>query len=195
VEGNSGTSNFTFTVSLSAPAPVGGVSFDINSADGTATLADNDYLSIGQSGVTIAEGASSRDFMIAVNGDATDESDETFFVNLTNVVGATVADAQGQATIVNDDASTAVLSISNPTPAPEGNTGITSQIITASLSFAVASDVVFNVTTADGTASGSAVDYLTQSALEYTIPAGQTSVQIPVGIVGDTIDEAMRPTP
>ncbi len=190
VEGNSGTSNFTFTVSLSAPAPVGGVSFDINSADGTATLGDSDYLSIGQSGVTIAEGASSRDFMIAVNGDATDESDETFFVNLTNVVGATVADAQGQATIVNDDASTAVLSISNPTPAPEGNTGITSQIITASLSFAVASDVVFNVTTADGTASGSAVDYLTQSALEYTIPAGQTSVQIPVGIVGDTIDEA-----
>ncbi len=190
VEGNSGTSNFTFTVSLSAPAPVGGVSFDINSADGTATLGDSDYLSIGQSGVTIAEGASSRDFMIAVNGDATDEADETFLVNLTNVVGATVADAQGQATIVNDDASTAVLSISNPTPAPEGNTGITSQIITASLSFAVASDVVFNVTTADGTASGSAVDYLTQSALEYTIPAGQTSVQIPVGIVGDTIDEA-----
>jgi len=189
VEGNSGTSNFTFTVSLSAPAPVGGVSFDINSADGTATLADNDYLSIGQSGVTIAEGASSRDFMIAVNGDATDEADETFLVNLTNVVGATVADAQGQATIVNDDASTAVLSISNPTPAPEGNAGITSQVFTASLSFAVGSDVVFNVTTADGTASGSAVDYLTQSALEYTIPAGQTSVQIPVGIVGDTVDE------
>ncbi|OPZ10819.1 MAG: Calx-beta domain protein [Alphaproteobacteria bacterium ADurb.BinA280] len=106
------------------------------------------------------------------------------------MVGATVADAQGQGTIVNDDSATAVLSISNPTPAPEGNTGITSQIITASLSFAVASDVVFNVTTADGTASGSAVDYLTQSALEYTIPAGQTSVQIPVGIVGDTIDEA-----
>ncbi|MBK9493199.1 MAG: lamin tail domain-containing protein [Xanthomonadales bacterium] len=190
VEGNSGTSNFTFTVSLSAPAPVGGVSFDINSADGTATLGDSDYLSIGQSGVTIAEGASSRDFMIAVNGDATDEADETFLVNLTNVVGATVADAQGQATIVNDDASTAVLSISNPTPAPEGNAGITSQVFTASLSFAVGSDVVFNVTTADGTASGSAVDYLTQSALEYTIPAGQTSVQIPVGIVGDTIDEA-----
>ncbi len=41
-EGNSGTTNFAFTVSLSSPAPAGGVSFDINSADGTATLADND---------------------------------------------------------------------------------------------------------------------------------------------------------
>ena len=189
-EGNSGTTNFAFTVSLSSPAPAGGVSFDINSADGTATLADNDYLSIGQSGVSIAEGDSSRVFNIVVNGDTTDESDETFFVNLTNVVGATVADAQGQGTIVNDDSATAVLSISNPAPAPEGNTGITSQTITASLSFAVASDVVFTATTADGTATGGAVDYLTQSALEYTIPAGQTSVQVLVGIVGDTIDEA-----
>lgn len=189
-EGNSGITNFSFTVSLSAPAPAGGVSFDINSADGTATLADNDYLSIGQSGVSIAEGDSSRVFNIVVNGDTTDESDETFFVNLTNVVGATVADAQGQGTIVNDDSATAVLSISNPAPAPEGNTGITSQTITASLSFAVASDVVFTATTADGTATGGAVDYLTQSALEYTIPAGQTSVQVLVGIVGDTIDEA-----
>lgn len=188
VEGNSGTSNFIFTVSLSAPAPTGGVSFDINSADGTATDGV-DYNGIGQSN-SIAEGQSSKQFFLIVNGDTDDEGDETFFVNLTNVVGATVADAQGQGTIVNDDSATAVLSISNPAPAPEGNTGITSQTITASLSFAVASDVVFTATTADGTATGGAVDYLTQSALEYTIPAGQTSVQVLVGIVGDTIDEA-----
>lgn len=188
VEGNSGTSNFIFTVSLSAPAPTGGVSFDINSADGTATDGV-DYNGIGQSN-SIAEGQSSKQFFMIVNGDTDDEGDETFFVNLTNVVGATVADAQGQGTIVNDDSATAVLSISNPAPAPEGNTGITSQTITASLSFAVASDVVFTATTADGTATGGAVDYLTQSALEYTIPAGQTSVQVLVGIVGDTIDEA-----
>lgn len=188
VEGNSGTSNFIFTVSLSAPAPTGGVSFDITSADGTATDGV-DYNGIGQSN-SIAEGQSSKQFFLIVNGDTDDEGDETFFVNLTNVVGATVADAQGQGTIVNDDSATAVLSISNPAPAPEGNTGITSQTITASLSFAVASDVVFTATTADGTATGGAVDYLTQSALEYTIPAGQTSVQVLVGIVGDTIDEA-----
>lgn len=190
VEGNSGTSNFVFTVSLSSPAPVGGVTFDIQSADGTATVLDNDYSELGQLGATIAEGDSSRVFMIVVNGDTTDEADETFVVNLTNVVGATVADAQGQATITNDDAATAVLSISEPAPAPEGNTGFTSQIITASLSFAVGSDVLFTATTADVTATGGSVDYISQSPLEYTIPAGQTSVQIPVGIAGDTVDEA-----
>ncbi len=37
-EGNAGTTLFTFTVSLSAPAAVGGVTFDIATADGTATI-------------------------------------------------------------------------------------------------------------------------------------------------------------
>jgi predicted extracellular nuclease len=38
-----------------------------------------------------------------VNGDVAPESDETFFVNVTSVTGATVIDAQGLGTIVNDD--------------------------------------------------------------------------------------------
>ncbi len=42
-EGNAGTTTFTFTVSSSAPAPAGGVTFDIATADNTATVADNDY--------------------------------------------------------------------------------------------------------------------------------------------------------
>ena len=36
-EGNAGTTSFTFTVSLSAPAGPGGVTFDIATADGIAT--------------------------------------------------------------------------------------------------------------------------------------------------------------
>jgi hypothetical protein len=36
-EGNAGTTSFTFTVSLSAPAGAGGVTFDIATADNTAT--------------------------------------------------------------------------------------------------------------------------------------------------------------
>ena len=34
-EGDAGTTTFDFTVSLSAPAPAGGVTFDIATADGT----------------------------------------------------------------------------------------------------------------------------------------------------------------
>ena len=102
-EGNSGTTSFDFTVSLSAPAGAGGVTFDIATADNTATIADNDYLTNSFTGQAIPAGSSNYAFSVLVNGDGTEETDETFFVNVTNVAGATLTDGQGQGTIVNDD--------------------------------------------------------------------------------------------
>jgi predicted extracellular nuclease len=109
VEGNSGTSTFTFNVSLSGAAGAGGVTFDIATADGTAqdgdpTGEDSDYVARSLTGQTIAEGSSGPyTFSVTVNGDTTTEPNETFFVNVTNVTGASIADGQGQATIQNDD--------------------------------------------------------------------------------------------
>jgi uncharacterized protein len=102
-EGNSGTTSFDFTVSLSAAAGADGVTFDIATADDTATGVDNDYAANSLTGQTIPAGSSSYTFSVLVNGDEAEESDETFFVNVTNVTGATVTDGQGQGTIVNDD--------------------------------------------------------------------------------------------
>jgi hypothetical protein len=102
-EGNSGTTSFDFTVNLSAPAGAGGVTFDIATADNTATVANNDYAAKSLTGQTIVAGSSTYTFNVLVNGDTTAEPDETFFVNIINVTGATVADGQGQGTIVNDD--------------------------------------------------------------------------------------------
>ncbi len=102
-EGNSGTTTATFTVSLSAPAGAGGVTFDIATQDGTATDADNDYEPQSLTGQTIAAGEQTYDFSVTVNGDTDIEPNETFFVNVTNVIGATVTDGQGTGTITNDD--------------------------------------------------------------------------------------------
>ncbi|MFN7916573.1 MAG: PxKF domain-containing protein [Vicinamibacterales bacterium] len=102
-EGNAGTTTFSFTVSLSVPAGAGGVGFDIATADNTATTANNDYTARSLTGQTIPAGSSSYTFDVTVNGDALVEPNETFFVNVTNVTGATVSDAQGQGTIVNED--------------------------------------------------------------------------------------------
>ncbi len=55
-EGNSGTVTAAFTVSLSAPAGAGGVTFDIATADNTATTANNDYVAQRLTGQTIAAG-------------------------------------------------------------------------------------------------------------------------------------------
>jgi predicted extracellular nuclease len=102
-EGNAGTASFSFTVGLSDPAPAGGVTFDIASADGTATTADNDYVAKSLTGQSIPEGGTSYTFDVTVNGDTNVETDESYFVNVTNVTGATVSDGQGQGTIQNDD--------------------------------------------------------------------------------------------
>ena len=101
-EGNSGTTTFSFTVSLNSAAGDGGVSFDIATADGSAS-ALSDYTAKSLTGQTIPAGASTYAFTVLVNGDTTGETDETFFVNVTGVTGATVSDGQGQGTIVNDD--------------------------------------------------------------------------------------------
>ncbi len=101
-EGNSGTADLTFFVALSAPAPAGGVVFDIATADGTAN-SGTDYIAKSLTGQTIPEGATSYSFTVTINGDTTQEPDETFFVNVANVSGAIVADGQGAGTIANDD--------------------------------------------------------------------------------------------
>ena len=101
-EGNSGTTSFDFVVNLSSPAGAGGVTFDIATADGTAT-SPSDFTGKSLTSQTIPSGSSTYTFSVLVNGDTTFEPNETFFVNVTNVTGATVANGQGQGTIVNDD--------------------------------------------------------------------------------------------
>ncbi len=70
-EGDSGTTTFSFTVSLSSPAGAGGVTFDIATQDNTATVADNDYVAKSLTGQTIPAGSSTYAFDVTVNGDTT----------------------------------------------------------------------------------------------------------------------------
>src|SRR5688572_12376360 len=102
-EGDSGTTTASFTVSLSAPADAGGVTFDISTQNDSATTADNDYIAKSLTGQNIPEGSTTYTFDVLVNGDVNFEPNETFFVNVTNVTGATLLDGQGVGTINNDD--------------------------------------------------------------------------------------------
>lgn len=135
-ETNAGTTSFVFTVSLSAPAPAGGVTFDIATADNSATAASLDYAAQSLTTQTIPATQSTYTFTVAVNGDTTVEPNESFFVNVTNVTGTgvTAGDAQGLGTINNDDVS--LISINaiqgSGTASPlVGNVVTTSGIVTA----------------------------------------------------------------
>ncbi len=101
IEGDTGTTTFDFTVSIDVAA---NATVQVDTADNSATIADSDYVAIVAQTVTFtAMGPTTQIFSVTINGDITVESDETFNVNLTNVMGAAIADAQGVGTITNDD--------------------------------------------------------------------------------------------
>jgi len=199
-EGNAGTVIANFTVSLSSPAPAGGVTFDIATADDTAQddnpgTEDNDYVANSLTAQTITAGNSTYNFAVTINGDLNVETDETFFVNVTNVAGATVVDGQGVGTIQNDDsAAVPTLSINDVTLS-EGNTGTTTFAFTVSLtSAAPAGGVTFDIATADDTAQDDNPatednDYVAQTLTTQTIAAGNTSYTFNVTVNGDAVVE------
>ncbi|MDT4952058.1 MAG: hypothetical protein QOJ02_196 [Acidobacteriota bacterium] len=185
-EGNSGTTNATFTVSLSA-ASTSAVTVKYDTANGSAT-AGSDYQAASGT-LTFAPGDTSKTITVAVNGDTTPESDETFAVNLSNPTNATIADGQGIGTIQNDD---------QPPPTPpgvsindvtvtEGNSGTTDAIFTVTLSTVSNSTVTVKYDTADSTATAGS-DYQSASGT-LTFAPGQTSKTITVTVNGDTAVE------
>ena len=101
-EGNDDTIAYHFMVSLSAPAPAGGVSFDIGTQNNSATE-PSDYTFKSLNSEIITEGNISYQFTVLVNGDTTMEPDEEFLVNITNITGASEGDTQGKGKIINDD--------------------------------------------------------------------------------------------
>jgi len=101
IEGNSGTVNANFTVSLTASS-LSTVTVNFATADNSATLANNDYVT--KSGVvTFTPGQTSQSVTVVVNGDTAFEPNEKFFVNLTAPANGSIIKAQGIGTITNDD--------------------------------------------------------------------------------------------
>jgi hypothetical protein len=99
-EGDSGFTQSTFVVTLSAPSE-NVVSVTFSTADNTAA-AGSDYAPQSAT-LTFSPGQTSKTISVAVIGDTDSEPDETFFVNLTSAVNATIGKSQGVGTITNDD--------------------------------------------------------------------------------------------
>src|SRR6185436_13547195 len=99
-EGNAGTTTATFTVSL-AGTTASTVTVDYVTANGSAT-SPSDY-AVATGTLTFAPGDTTKTIVVTVNGDATLETNETFFVNLSNPTNAVIGDNQGLGTILNDD--------------------------------------------------------------------------------------------
>ena len=100
-EGNSGTTTFSFGLKLSALA-ASPVTVDFTTVDGTA-IEPGDYTA--KNGVvTFPTGTSTASIDVTVFGDTVRESNETFFVMLSNPSpNAYLGNSQATGTILNDD--------------------------------------------------------------------------------------------
>jgi hypothetical protein len=185
-EGNSGTTNAVFTVTLSNAVDTA-VTVNYATADGTATTTDNDYTAIAATPLIFNAGETSKTITVAVNGDTKVESNETFFVNLSNLQtngrNVTLADNQGQGTILNDDTSV-TLAVSPSSVTEDGTTNL---VYTFTRS-GVTTDALTVNYTVEGTATNG-TDY-TSIPTSVTFAAGSSTATVTVDPTADTIVES-----
>ncbi|MCA0302386.1 MAG: cellulase family glycosylhydrolase [Proteobacteria bacterium] len=186
LEGNSGTKDLAFTVSLSAPAS-GPVTVNYATGNGTAT-AGSDYTAASGT-LSFAAGETSKVVRVTVAGDTAVEANETLTLTLSSPSGATLADGSAVGTIVNDDtAPLPTLAISDASVA-EGSAGTPGiATFTVRLSAAATTPVSVAFATADGTALAGS-DYVARAGT-LTFAAGETSKTIAVTALGDAAVEA-----
>jgi len=182
-EGNSGTRNAEFTVSLSRPSTMT-VSVKWATADGTAK-ASSDYTAASGT-LTFAAGVTSQTVKVAVRGDTAAETDETFTVELSSPSDLTLGTYTATGTIRNDDFPVVSLSPA-AVNVTEGNSGTTNAVFTVSLSRAAASPVTVKWATNNGTATAGS-DY-TSGIGTLTFAPGVTSQTFSVAVAGDTATE------
>jgi large repetitive protein len=177
-EGQSGTAPVSFSVTLLNPA-AWPVTVDWSTAAGTAA-GGTDYLDASGT-VTFAPMDTSETVEITVNGDGTYEGAETLALDLSDATGAPIGDAQGIATITNDD-SPPIASVTDVSKT-EGNAGTSLLRFVVSLSGGSDIDASLDFATANITATAG-LDYLAASGT-LTIPAGAASRTVNVVVKGD----------
>jgi len=184
LEGNAGTTTANFTVSLSAASSLP-VTVSFTTGGGTAS-AGTDYQAVSGT-LTFPAGTTSRPIAVTVLGDRVWEASETFLLTLSGATNATILDGQGEATIVNDDATG--LSIGDVSVV-ERASGSASAAFTVTLSPASGSTVSVGYATADGTAQAPG-DYLAASGT-LTFAPGTTSRPVSITVNADAATEGME---
>lgn len=183
-EGTGGsTTSFMFTVTRSDN--VEAFSLTVNTMNGTATTADNDYAGIASGTVSFtAGGLLTETVTVLVNHDNKVEANETFTVVLSGAPsGVVITDNTGLGTINNDDA--AIVTLTGGGAANEGNAGTTPRVFTATLDNPVQGGFMVAYTTNNGTATTADLDYVdNDGSLTFTGTAGEMKT-ITVQVNGD----------
>lgn len=187
-EGNSGQRSATLRLRLSA---LSGQSVRVSYATASGTTnpatAGNDYVAVAPTVVAFNAGSTVAYARVLINGDVLTEANETFLVNLSSPVNATIADGQATGTILNDDTAPA-FSI-NDVSITEGNAGTKQLAFTVTLSKASGQSISVNYATANGTAQAGS-DYIAKNGTLTFAPGGALTQTVSIIINGDTVVES-----
>lgn len=173
----------TFTITLSE-ASTSVVKVDFNTLAGTA-VSDVDYQARFNGRITFQPGVLSLTRKVTTLQDTDIEADETYSLELSNPVNATINDGSGAGTIIDDDSAPAGPDISvSDASATEGGKAA----FTISLSAASTEVVTVDFDTVAGSAT-SDVDYQSRSNGRVTFQPGVVSAIRRVTTIQDTLVE------
>lgn len=181
-----GSQTATLTITTSQVS-TSDITVDFNTVSGLA-IAGQDFLPV-SSTATIPAGSLTASVVVPVNGDPDAETDENFFVNLSNPINGIIADGQGQVLILDDDGGAGIssFSISDFTQL-EGDSGTVDFTFDVTLSAAQVQQVTIQFSTSDGSAIGG-FDYLANSGT-LTFAPGDVSETVTVTVNADSIGES-----
>ncbi|HXP90829.1 MAG TPA: Calx-beta domain-containing protein [Fibrobacteria bacterium] len=199
-EGNSVTRPEAFTVTLLDPvtglpltsrlAPQLPVLFEWGTSDGTATVANNDYLPVSGRWDTIAANAVSTTVSVQVVGDTVYEPDEWFLVHIDSLVHAIKTSANGHRSLLSDTGW-----ITNDDVPPVWISGDTVQqpasgFVNARFPVHLAGPSKVATSFVWRTAPGTAVPGLNYTAVDSTVvvlPPGTTDTALVVRVLADSL--------
>jgi hypothetical protein len=157
------------------------------SANGTA-IAPADYTAVALTTLIFSPGETTKTFTVEVAGDALDEADETFLVNLYAPTRATIADSQGVGTIKDNDLPPGITITDATVTEPDSGTVLAT--FTIKLSAASGQTVTVSYATANGTGISPA-DYTAIGLTTLTFSPGQPLTKtVTVAVKGETLLEA-----
>jgi hypothetical protein len=185
-EGDGGLNQGAFTLTLSAVSEKP-VTVTLSILSSTATL-NTDYV-FGTTTATVTPGATAQQVFFWARGDRVFEDDETFVVGLSNPINVTIAKAQGQATIQNDDPLPSMTI--NDVSTQEGKSGLKDLTFFVRLSNPSSKPITVEYATANGSAQGGS-DYIPISGV-ISFPLGITTRFVTVQVIGDPIVEPDEP--
>ncbi|WP_255902152.1 Calx-beta domain-containing protein [Paradesertivirga mongoliensis] len=186
-EGNTGTQLITYTATLDK-ATQGSFTVDYATANGSASIADNDYESSSGRLTFAGTVGETKTFTVQINGDGKIEADENFSVTLSNLISSSsnrpvVQSVPVVTTIENDDSGTITITSENGS-----ETGPVPASFTFSFPTGVSADAPTTINFGlSGTATG--IDYTGAGSSSVTIPAGDNSFTLSLPVIDDTLIE------